>query len=189
MGLSKSYKICRVVLLSIFCNSIGLFAIENQFTSLDNNNNVVSVWQENAAAGGDGTQIVVRFYNSALDQWSDISTLSTSDTAIDPLVVSRAVNTDTEAVVVWKQTVNGEKVLYASMLTSLASDWSLAKSISSETESVYSTFQLQINDVGKVLVSWTCTDSSASHDALFCVTSEINANNNWDTPVAVSELP
>lgn len=166
-----------VILLQIIC--LDLQSSENTTTAIDSNGSVVVVWQENTSMGAD-IKSTSRSYSSML--WEPEVVLSTTPVASKPVLGSLANGSDTMSVAIWVEVIGGTAHLFGAMRPSLLSGWTSASLISNGIEDIVGNYQLAINPLGKVIVTW----SSETGGVLTSRSSEstINLANSWIIPLS-----
>jgi hypothetical protein len=169
------------IFLSFLSGLNVLHAIENQSTGIDTNGSIVVVWQENT---GLGTAIKASSLPTGSSKWETPVTLSSSQVASLPKLIVTANGSDTSAVAIWTEVVDGIYHLYGAMRPSLMGTWTANVLISDANEDVFGNYELMINPTGNLVVTWTAL--ADGKPVLRSCTSTINLGNTWGVKTKIN---
>jgi hypothetical protein len=145
---------------------------------LDLNGSKVIAWQEDQT---DSCAIFAKVY-TLFTGWTKATQLSTSETSTHPIVAVIANRRDIAAVVIWKELIDENQLLFASMFPDSEIGWTHAVQISPDGESVTGDYIASVDGTNSkkfhVLATWTAYDAEGNK-YVYNNTADLDVNNSW----------
>jgi hypothetical protein len=168
-------------LISFFPGLSVIYGIENQSTGMDANSSILVAWQENTSLG---TEIKASALSFDSLSWETPVTLSSSPIASLPILAVAANGSDTFAVAIWTEVIDGTTHLYGAMRPSLMGSWTASVIVSDGIEDVFGNYQLILNSTGNIIATWTSYE--AGNLNLRSSNTIINLENTWGVPTTIN---
>jgi hypothetical protein len=180
MGSLKNRLLSSFAALFVLTTSV-CFASGTPALGLNAEGYAVGVWQTYTFSG---TVIQANIFDTS--SWGNPLTISSSiQLATDPHVAVKSNGTDIAAVAIWSELNGSVTSVYASMLASISAGWSTIAQVSSNAEDVLQTLNINLNDSGVVMLTWSSMDS-IGNQYIRTATSVLDSSNSWSSPLTIS---
>ena len=126
--------------------------IENVFTEMNTNGDVVSVWQNDFYAGNFEIEASIL---PVTGSWSTLSTISSGSGGVNALYPKVAINNSSNIVAIWSayNTAIFSYSLYGATWDAI-NGWSAPAQVSTNNEHVFSNYQVKLSDTNDVVIVW-----------------------------------